>query len=68
MDSSSVVGLLRCCGKCVKAVAKALETVPGVKGNTADKKVKSFKVTGSFEPQAVLDALAKAGLTGRVAK
>ena len=55
-----------CCGKCVKAVNTALESVAGVKGNTAAKGVKSFEVTGDFNDKEVFDALQKAGLTGKV--
>ena len=54
-----------CCGKCVKAVNKALATVPGVTGNTAAKDAKSFEVTGDFNDQGVFEALHKAGLTGK---
>ena len=55
-----------CCGKCVKAVNTALESVPGVKANTAKKDAKSFEVTGDFNDQQVFDALQKAGVTGKV--
>lgn len=55
-----------CCGKCVKAVNTALESVPGVKANTAKKDAKSFEVTGDFNDKEVFDALQKAGLTGKV--
>lgn len=57
-----------CCGKCVTAVQKALETVPGVKGNTAVKNAETFEVTGNFNDKEVFEALQKAGLTGKVAK
>ena len=56
-----------CCGSCVKAVNEALATVPGVKANTATKGAKEFEVTGEdFNDAAVLAALQKAGLTGKV--
>jgi copper chaperone CopZ len=57
-----------CCDKCVKAVAKALGTVKGVTGNTAEKKVTSFEVTGDFSPKEVFAALQAEGLTGKAGK
>lgn len=57
-----------CCGKCVSAVDKALKSVAGVKGQTAKKDAKSFEVTGDFNDKDVMDALEKAGLTGKIAK
>jgi len=52
-------------GKCVKAVKEALDTVPGVTGNTAAKDAKTFEVTGDFNDTDVFAALQKAGLTGK---
>jgi periplasmic mercuric ion binding protein len=54
-----------CCPKCVKAVDTALNSVDGVKENTATKGAKSFDVTGDFNDQAVFTALQKEGLTGK---
>ena len=54
-----------CCPKCVKSVNSALESVPGVKANTATKGAKVFEVTGDFNDKDVFDALQKAGLTGK---
>jgi copper chaperone CopZ len=68
VKSAKIVGVHLCCGKCVKGVKTALSSVPGVSGDTVENKAKSFEVTGDFEPQAVLAALAKAGFNGRVAK
>lgn len=68
VKSLKIQGVHLCCGGCTKGVKKALATVDGVSGNTARNKAKAFEVTGHFEPQAVLDALAKAGFNGRVAK
>ena len=65
VQSMKIEGLHLCCGKCVKAVAEALATVPGVTGNTAAKDAKTFEVTGDFNDKAVFDALQKAGLTGQ---
>ena len=68
VKSARINGVHLCCGKCVKGVQQALGTVDGVTGNTVKNKAKSFEVTGNFEPQAVLNALAKAGFSGRVGK
>ncbi len=61
-------GVHLCCGKCVSAVDKAVKSVSGVKEQTAKKNAESFEVTGDFNDKEVLDALQKAGLTGKVAK
>ena len=61
-------GVHLCCGKCVSAVDKAVKTVPGVKEQTAKKNAESFEVTGDFKDKDVLDALQKAGFTGKVVK
>jgi copper chaperone CopZ len=65
VQTLKIEGVHLCCGKCVKAVNEVLATVPGVTGNTAAKGVKTFEVTGSFNDQAVFDALQKAGFTGQ---
>ncbi len=61
-------GVHLCCGKCVSAVDKAVKSVSGVKEHTAKKNAETFDVTGDFNDREVLDALQKAGLTGKVAK
>jgi copper chaperone CopZ len=63
-----IEGVHLCCAKCVKAVNAALGDVQGVTGNTAAKGVKSFEVTGDFNPKEVFVALHKAGLTGQAGK
>ena len=68
VQSLKVEDVHLCCGKCVKAVNTALESVPGVKANTATKGAKSFEVTGDFNDQEVFAALQKAGLTGHAGK
>lgn len=68
VQSLKVEGVHLCCGKCVTAVQGAISKVPGVKGNTVEKNVKTFEVTGDFSPKAVFSALNEAGLTGKVAK
>jgi len=65
VHSLKIQGVHLCCGKCVKTVKEALETVPGVTGNTAAKDAKSFEVTGDFNDTDVFTALQKAGLTGQ---
>ncbi|MEI8289257.1 MAG: cation transporter [Verrucomicrobiota bacterium] len=68
VQSLKVEDVHLCCGKCVKAVNIALESVAGVKANTAAKGAKSFEVTGDFNDQEVFAALQKAGLTGHAGK
>lgn len=68
VQSLKVEGVHLCCGKCATAVQSAISKVPGVKGNTVEKNVKTFEVTGDFSAKAVFDALNEAGLTGKVAK
>ncbi len=63
-----VEGVHLCCGKCVTAVQKAVGRVAGVKGNTAEKNVATFEVTGDFNAKDVFAELNKAGLAGKVAK
>jgi copper chaperone CopZ len=68
VQSLQVTGVHLCCGKCVDAVDDALNSVTGVKTNTATKGAKSFTVTGDFNDKEVFTALQKAGLTGQVGK
>jgi copper chaperone CopZ len=68
VQSLQINGVHLCCGKCVKSANGALESVPGVKANTATKGAKSFTVTGDFNDKEVFAALQKAGLTGQVGK
>jgi copper chaperone CopZ len=65
VKSLEIQGVHLCCGKCVKAVNTALGGVNGVTGNTAEKGVKSFVVSGDFNDKEVFAALQKAGLTGQ---
>ena len=67
MKTLKLEGVHLCCGKCVSTVDKAVKSVSGVKEHTAAKNAKSFEVTGDFKDQDVVDALQKAGLSGRVA-
>ncbi|MDR3459150.1 MAG: heavy-metal-associated domain-containing protein [Verrucomicrobiae bacterium] len=68
VKSLKIEGVHICCGHCVKDINEALNAVPGVTGNDAAKGAKSFTVTGDFTDKDVMDALQKAGLTGKVAK
>jgi copper chaperone CopZ len=68
VQSLKIEGVHLCCGKCVKAVDKAVKSVPGVKEQTATKGAKSFEVTGDFNDQEVFTALQKEGLSGKIAK
>jgi periplasmic mercuric ion binding protein len=66
VKTMTITDLHLCCGKCVTAVNKTVTGVPGVTGDTATKGAKSFDVTGDFNDKEVMDALQKAGLTGKV--
>jgi copper chaperone CopZ len=68
VQSLKIEGVHLCCGKCVKAVDRAVKSVAGVKEQNATKGAKSFEVTGDFSDQEVFTALQKEGLTGKVAK
>jgi len=68
VPSLKVEGVHLCCGKCVKAVDRAVQSVAGAKEHTAVKGAKSFEVTGDFNDQELFTALQKQGLTGKVAK
>jgi len=68
VQTLKIEGAHLCCGKCVKAVDRAVKAVPGAKEHTAVKGAKSFEVTGDFNDKDFVTALQKEGLTGRVAK
>jgi copper chaperone CopZ len=68
VTSATVSGLHLCCGKCVRAVDKAIESLKGASGHTAEKKSAIFKVTGSFSLKALSDALHENGLHGQITK
>jgi len=63
-----IEGVHLCCGKCVTVVDEAVKSVPGVKDHTAVKNAASFEVSGEFNDKQVLEAIRKAGLSGKVAK
>lgn len=68
VQSLRVEGAHLCCGKCVKAVDRAVKSVSGAKEHNAVKGAKSFEVTGDFNDKELFSALQKEGLTGKVAK
>ena len=51
-----------CCGKCVKAVTRAVDATDGASAHTAEKGSKTFEVTGNFNAQAFIEALHDNGL------
>jgi len=63
-----IEGAHLCCGKCVKAVDRAVKSVSGAKEHNAVKGAKAFDVTGDFNDKEMMAALQKEGLTGKVAK
>jgi copper chaperone CopZ len=68
VQSLKIEGLHLCCGHFVKSVNETLSKVEGVTGNTAEKGVNSFMVTGDFNEKEVMMALQSAGLTGKIGK
>lgn len=66
VQSLRVEGLHLCCSKCVKAVDRAVKSVPGAKEHNAVKGAKSFEVTGDFNQKEMMAALQKEGLSGKV--
>lgn len=68
VQTLKVTGVHLCCAKCVKAVDKACKSVSGVSSQNAAKGAESFEITGDFNDKDVMDALQKAGLTGKVGK
>ena len=68
VQTLQIEGVHLCCGKCVKAVDKAVKSVAGVKEQTAVKGAKSFAVTGDFNDKEVFAALEKEGFAGKVGK
>jgi copper chaperone CopZ len=68
VQSLRVEGVHLCCGKCVKAIDRAVKSVSGAKEHNATKGAKSFEVTGDFNDKDLFTALQKEGLTGKVAK
>ena len=61
----TVSGVHMCCAKCVTAAEKAIKSVEGVKSDNVAKGVDTFKVEGNFNAKALMEALDKAGFTGK---
>jgi len=68
VQSMKIEGVHLCCGKCVKAVDRAIKEVPGAKEHNAVKGAKSFEVTGDFNEKQMVTALQKEGITGKVVR
>lgn len=66
VQTLKVEGIHLCCPKCVKGLNAAVKDVPGVTGNDAVKNAKIVIFTGDFKDSDVMDALQKAGFTGKV--
>lgn len=62
VKSLTLSGVHLCCGKCVKAVDKAVSATDGASAHTAKKKSKTFEVTGDFNALALIKALHDNGL------
>ncbi len=65
VTDQKVAGVHLCCGKCVKAVDKAVAAVPGATGHDAEKGSKVFTVKGTYSAAALQAALHDVGLSGR---
>lgn len=68
VNTATVSGVHLCCGKCVRAVDKAVKSLKGASGHTAEKKSASFKVTGNFSLKALVEALHENGLHGQISE
>lgn len=66
LKGATVSDVHLCCGKCVKAMAAAVESVPGVTGASIENKATSFTVEGEFKEGDLIAAMNKAGFHGSV--
>lgn len=66
VKSAKVTGVHLCCGKCVKAVDKAVKSVSGATSHDAEKGAEEFTVEGDFSTAELAAALNKVGLSGAV--
>lgn len=66
LKGATVSGAHLCCGKCVKAVEKAVASVKGVTGSKIESKASVFEVEGEFSEGDLIVALNKAGFHGVV--
>ena len=62
VKSLTLSGAHLCCGKCVKAIAKAVNATDGASAHTAKKGSKTFEVTGDFNALTLIKALHDNGL------
>ncbi len=66
VKSAEVSGVHLCCGKCVKAVEKAVAACKGAASHNAEKGAKTFTVEGDFSTADLAAALNAAGLNGSI--
>jgi copper chaperone CopZ len=66
VQTLKIEGVHMCCPKCVKGFNAAIKDVAGVTTNDCVKNAKVITVTGDFKDSDLLDALQKAGFTGKV--
>ena len=66
VKSLSLAGTHNCCKSCCNAIKKAVKSVPGVTGDTAQPKMGTFEVTGDFDAEALVKALNDAGFHAQV--
>lgn len=66
VTSAEVSDVHLCCGKCVKAVEKAVAACKGASSHTAEKGSKTFTVEGDFSTADLAAALNAAGLNGSI--
>lgn len=64
LTEAKVTGAHLCCQKCVDAMRKAVESVPGVQEAEIVSKQSTFTVKGEFSSQALLAAMNQAGFHG----
>ncbi len=66
VSNVTIIGAHNCCAKCCKAIKQAVKSVPGVTGDTAKPKAKSFTVSGDFDAAELVKALNAAGFHVKV--
>ena len=62
VKSLTLGGAHLCCGKCVKAVTRAVDATDGAASHTAKKGSETFEVNGDFNARAFIEALHDNGL------
>lgn len=66
LTEATVTGAHLCCQKCVDAMSKAVQSVPGVREAEIVSKQSTFTVKGEFSSQALLAAMNQAGFHGTI--